>query len=285
MLKPLYNPAEGQMRIVGLMGRDGSNLERIMQEEHRLKNELGQSPFSVVAIYCAYDSSETFNKFKAAQIGKTFGVDVVHGDINEFYKDHRKIGIKDMDVRAEFDHKAVEALRKYAASVAAYCDYRLIATDELVNAYIGVNSHQSDLRIRDEITGLRKYTGNHTIRDALYAGESQLRSSIQLVDLPNLSRLESIDCGRLLMISDPVKNITPADIEQIKAHGPGNENEGTRNVIRLYSYLLKMIGEWPTFPLALRLMAEGRYAADETGLLYFDGKPIPQGLLWDDFIK
>jgi hypothetical protein len=41
---------------------------------------------------------------------------------------------------------------------------------------------------------------------------------------------------------------------------------------------LKEAGDWKIFPLTLQYIAEGRYARDEKGDLYFDGKQIPSGI-------
>ena len=42
---------------------------------------------------------------------------------------------------------------------------------------------------------------------------------------------------------------------------------------------LKEIGDWVIFPRTLEYLADGKYSQDERGNLYFDNKPIPQGLM------
>ena len=41
---------------------------------------------------------------------------------------------------------------------------------------------------------------------------------------------------------------------------------------------LKEAGDWVVFPMTLQYVAEGRFAADESGAVYFDGEPVPAGL-------
>ncbi len=48
-----------------------------------------------------------------------------------------------------------------------------------------------------------------------------------------------------------------------------------------YQERLKRSGDWTIFPRTLQYIAEGRYAQDEEGNLFFDGNPIPHGLSLD----
>jgi len=41
---------------------------------------------------------------------------------------------------------------------------------------------------------------------------------------------------------------------------------------------LKENGDWIIFPRTIEFLARGRYGRDEAGRIYFDGKPIPEGM-------
>ena len=254
IVHPLYNPKNGQMRIAGLMSGSGSNLRKILEKEKELERDRGASPYRVAVIFSdAIDSN-------AVEIGKAYGIPVVINDIREFYKARGKPR-GDMQVRAEYDLKTVSLLSPFGISVAAYAGYMSIATAPLVDAFLGVNVHPADLSVLEN--GSRKYVGDHAVLDCLRVGEKELRSSTHIIE-------NEVDGGRLLMISAPVK------VEQEVIPELFDEFAQT------YQARLKEKGDWVIFPETLLHLAEGRYAADETGLLHFDGKPIPYGVRLDE---
>lgn len=254
-LTPLYDPAKGPMRVVGLMSGSGTNIRKILEHQMRLELERGSSPFVVVALFTDRASSQ------APRIGKDYDLPVVVRDLDGFCS-RRKASRRDLGVREEFDTETVRALSPFGADVAAFAGYMSIATSALMEAFLGINVHPADLSI-ERPDGSRKYTGEHAVRDAILAGERWLCSSTHIVE-------PVVDAGKLLMISpavevllDPGWNLSDKkDLEQAESF---NQER------------LKEKGDWVVFPRTIEDLARGRFSRDEEGLLYYDGVPIPKG--------
>lgn len=275
-LQPLHNPLVGVLRVVGLMSGKGSNLQKILEWGEVLRKKKGRAVYQVVAIF-----SDTFDS-KACEIGKEFDIPVIIRDIKGFYAQRgRHRG--DLKLREEFDRETIKALSPFEARVAIYAGYMSIATQPLVEAYLGVNVHPADLSI--EVEGKRKYVGSHAVRDAIAAGETSLCSTTHMVE-------SVVDGGRILMISPPLPVVMegPFDTKDTAPHDPDTDHahdtdpEAARAVSAIaqdYQERLKRAGDWIIFPRTLQYMAEGRYAQDEAGNLFFDGQPIPHGFRLD----
>ena len=154
------------------------------------------------------------------------------------------------------------ALEPFNIDVAAYAGYMSIATAPLINGFLGVNIHPADLSIMDG--NKRKYTGDHAVRDAILAGEKQLRASTHIIE-------QQVDYGRILMVSQPLAVTLPEDFD-------ANNKDQIDSISDEHQNRLKEVGDWVIFPRTLEYLANGRYSQDEQGLLYFDNEPIPQGL-------
>lgn len=252
MTKPLYDPANGLMMVVGLMSGSGTNLRKIIEYE-RVAGKLDHKlPYHVAVIFS--DNSES----NAVSIGKDYNLPVVIRDKKMFYAAEGK-PLKDLKVRAEFDAENVKILNSFGATVAAYAGYMSIATKPLIDAFLGINVHPADLSVLNA-EGKRKYTGDHAVMDAIIAGEKYIRSTTHIIE-------EKVDGGRILMISEPVAvEQTNPDAQNMKEFADKHQNE------------LKEKGDWMIFPKTLEYIAKGRYSKDFNGNLYFDGKPIPYGL-------
>jgi folate-dependent phosphoribosylglycinamide formyltransferase PurN len=257
-LQPLHDPLEGVLRVVGLMSGRGSNLQKILEWGEILRKERGKALYRVVAIF-----SDTFDS-KASEIGKEFDIPVVIRDLKGFYARRGK-SRGDLKLREEFDRQTIEALSPFEASAAVYAGYMSIATQPLVDAYLGVNVHPADLSI--EVEGKRKYVGSHAVRDAIAADETSLCSTTHLVE-------SVVDGGRILMISPPLPVVREWSFDS-KDHGT---ILAVAAAAQDYQERLKRAGDWIIFPRTLQYIAEGRYAQDEEGNLFFDGQPIPHGL-------
>ncbi len=254
-LTPLFDPATGPMRVVGLMSGSGSNIRRIIEHQRRLEAQQGHSPFLVVALFSDRASS------RATQIGKDYDLPVVTRDLEGFCA-RRGVPRRDLRAREEFDSETVRALSPFGAHVAAYGGYMSIATRPLMESFLGVNVHPADLSL-EHADGRRCYTGDHAVRDAILAGERWIRSSTHLVE-------PVVDGGRLLMISPPVEVVLEDswDLGQ-REHLALAENFNQDR--------LKERGDWVVLPRTLEDLALGRFAMDQEGTLYYDGLPIPKG--------
>ena len=258
-LRKLYDPNDGQMRMVGLMSGSGSNLRKILEFERQLTEERGTSPFKMVAIFSNRKQSNAVN------IAVDYDLPAIVRGIGKFYKVRGK-PLTDLATREEFDWETVCALEPYEATVAVFGGYMSIATKVLRDSFLGVNVHPADLSILDE-AGQRKYTGDNAVRDALLAGEPCLRSSTHIIE-------EEVDGGQLLMVSRPLEvDYISALLEEEKLIQQTTDD---------YQEELKKVGDWDIFPKTLLYLAEGRYAINEDGLLHFDGTPVPDGLRLED---
>lgn len=248
-LRKLHDPKNGQMRVVGLMSGSGSNLRKIIEFERVLRAERGISPFVVVALFS--DNAES----NATKIGRDYDLPVVVRDIGAFYAARGKPR-KDMEVRREFDAATVQALAPFAAAIAAYAGYMSVATNPLLEAFLGINVHPADLSIMEG--NMRKYIGDHAVRDAILAGEQQLRSSTHIIE-------PQVDYGRILMLSDPISVTLPIDFNRA-------DKTLVERVAKEHQERLKKLGDWRIFPRTLLCLAEGRYEQDTRGNIYCDGK-------------
>ncbi len=256
-LEKLYNPERGVMRVAGLMSGSGTNLRKIIEYGKRIEVAKGLAPYRVAVIFSDNPQSN------AKKIGFECNIPAVVRDLAEFYRKKGKPR-RDLSVRAEFDEGTVKSLEPFSIDVAAYAGYMAIATEPLINAFLGVNVHPADLSIVSG--GKRKYTGDHAVRDAILAGEKQLRATTHLIE-------PQVDYGRILMVSSPLSVNLPEGFN-------AGDKEQVKSVAEQHQNRLKEVGDWAIFPRTLEYLAEGKYSQDEGGKLYFENKPIPQGLVF-----
>jgi len=255
-LKPLHDPKQGPLRIVGLMSGSGTNLRRILEHQERLAQQEGKPVYEVAAIF-----SDAWNS-KAVEIGRDHDLPVLVRDLPAWLK-KRGIPRSDLKRREEFDRAAVEALKPFGATAAAYAGYMSLATPPLIRAWLGVNVHPADLSATLP-DGRRKWTGAHAVRDAIAAGERFLCSSTHRIE-------PECDLGRLFMISAamPVQIPPGADLSDPSVL----EQVASQNQDRL-----KEKGDWIIFPRTLEAIARGQFQQDAAGNFYYQGQPIPHGL-------
>jgi folate-dependent phosphoribosylglycinamide formyltransferase PurN len=254
-LRKLYNPEKGAMRIAGFISGSGSNLIKIIEHGRRVEEERGKAVYRVVVIFSDNPNSN------AEKIGKDYDIPVIIRDLSVFYKERGKPR-RDLSVRAEFDEGTRKELLSFNIDAIAYAGYMAIVTKPLIESFLGINVHPADLSILSG--GKRKYTGDNAVRDAILAGEKEIRATTHILE-------EKVDYGRILMISSSLNVIVPSgfnleDAEEVKKISSENQTR------------LKENGDWIVFPKTLEYIAEGKFSEDENGTLNFDEKPIPFGL-------
>lgn len=243
------------MRVAGLMSGSGSNLKKIIEYQ---ENNPG---YEVVVIF-----SDRFDS-NACEIGKDFDIPVVTRDIKAFYEKINK-PLRDLEARKVFDEQTVKALMPFEATAAAYAGYMSIATPVLIHAFDhSVNVHPADLSVKDE-NGNRKYTGDNAVRDAIFAGEKEIRSTTHIIT-------PKVDGGPLLLISDPVY----IDAESSKLR---SDYGAINKAAPFYQDKLKETGDWKIFPKTLELMAKNILEKDVFGNRFYRGNPIPNGIKYCD---
>lgn len=255
-LKKLINKKLDELRVVAFMSGSGTNLIKIIEHQNKILSETKRHLFRVVGIL-------TDNPVSNAQkIGSQYDIPVEINDIDHFYKS-RGLPKKDLSIREEFDLISLKLIEKYNPDLIVLAGYMSILTKVIINRYLTINVHPADLSIKDA-NGKRKYTGAHAVRDAILAGEKYIRSSTHIVE-------EIVDNGRLLIISQPVEVVLPADFD------PSNK-EKLNQVVETNQRRLKEYGDWKIFPLTIEYIALGYFEEDEESNIYFKGNPIPNGL-------
>ncbi len=251
ILTKLYDPTKGTMQVAGFMSGSGSNLRKIIEHENEL-NKNSKSPYHIAVIFSDNPDSN------AAKIGRDYDRPVIIRDLRSFCAARGK-SRKDLDTRVEYDEETIKALTPYNIQSVAYAGYMCIVTAPLIKAFLGVNVHPADLSIMRE--GKRVYVGDKAVKDAIMAGENELRSTTHIIE-------REVDQGKILMISKPIKVSLP-DTANFRDNNAFAKEHQER---------LKVVGDLEIFPLTLQYIAEGRFAKDETGLIYFDNKSIPDGI-------
>jgi folate-dependent phosphoribosylglycinamide formyltransferase PurN len=246
MLKPIYDSAKGKMRVAALVTGSGSSFRTVLEQQIEMLAG-GGCPYEAVAIFTDNPKSKVFD------IGKAFDIPVFLNDIRAFYEKRGK-KITDRQVRGEYDRETVKLLEPFKPDLLAYAGYVWATTAPLVNAFLGINGHPADLSIMRG--GKRAYAGANGVRDALAAGETELRCTLHLVTT-------EIDHGPMLMISEPVR----------VDRGPGfSIDQASREYLNLLNQKMRRL-----FPRVIKDIAEGTFQMDEQGALYYGDRPIPNG--------
>jgi phosphoribosylglycinamide formyltransferase 1 len=126
----------------------------------------------------------------------TAGIPCLLHDIRTFYA-ARGARLADLAPRPDYDRATVEHLAPFRPDLVILCGYLHIVTRPLLAAYPErvINIHDSDLALTDAV-GRPRYRGLHAVRDAIFAGESETRSTVHLVT-------PEVDAGPLLVRSQP----------------------------------------------------------------------------------
>ena len=169
----------------------------------------------------------------------------------------------DLTIRHGFDSQVVGDLENSGATVAIYDGYMSIVSSVLLERFWSVGVHPADLSLVDEHGG-RKYVGANAVRDAILAGEKELRSSTYLLD-------EEIDEGPVFMISEPL------EVQLVDDFDPTNKKQ-VRQVAREHQTRLKKVGDWQIFPKTVLNLSQGKFAIGDDSRLYFKNNPIPNGI-------
>lgn len=251
------------MRVMAFMSGTGTNVRKLLDHRKTLDTGMG-APFDVAGIF----SDRSDGRCSGEEIAFRAGIPYFSFDIRRF---HRLRGIRrsvateeGMEARREYDALARKLLRAFDVDVVALGGFMSYTT--ITRA---VNVHPADLAVLDE-AGNRKYVGDKAVRLAILDGCRSLRSSVIWID-------EGVDTGPVLVRSAPVPVSFPggADFDTSILE---NDRALLRKVVKENQDLLKEQGDWKIFPLAVQWIAEGRFSTDNERRLYFDGKPVPDGV-------
>jgi folate-dependent phosphoribosylglycinamide formyltransferase PurN len=264
--QPIFTPkGEAPMRVACFVSGSGTNARRIIE---RSLEEGSRYEVSLVFTDVRDDRLRRSGekRCKAKDIADEHGIYYECEDIRDFYTE-RGVKRTDLSLRPEFDRLVVEKVTPYGVDLVALAGYMSITTRPLLEAYPGkmVNVHPADLSIMEE--NERKYVGIHVVRDAILAGERELRASTHVVR-------EKVDHGEILVVSEPVPVRLPGRVvlEELAL-----DKQLLGVIVDEHQEWLKEQGDWVIFPLMIQMIAEGRFALDGEGGVYVDGAPAPRG--------
>lgn len=257
-------------RVCGFMSGSGTNLIRIIEHQYELQDKLGKPVYEVVLIFSDNKNS------RAEEISSEHDIPYVCRDINEFYRSRGYENKKDLSLRPEFDRETVETIREYRADVIALAGYMSIVTEPLLNVYPGriFNVHPADLSIKTE-DGKRKFTGLHAVRDAILAGNRELRASTHVVR-------QEVDYGEVILISKPVPVEIPSELTLEELRRPEYAKRLSQ-LAEMHQDRLKNVGDWVIYPKTLELFARDRIRLDGRGNVFLDGRRFENGIRWEVF--
>ena len=196
--------------------------------------------------------------------------------------------LRDPERRVAFDRELAAVLRRCGARLAALAGYDWVLGPELCRAFLFVNVHPGDLRVRDE-NGRRRYVGLGWVpaAKAILSGERFVRASTHLVNA-------ALDGGPIARISGGVpvelpeglgpESLLPPGvslsqiIRDLRAGGKTFGGEPIVRIARQAQERLKVEGDWVEFPRTVqelsRLLLEGRLIQAPDGSALLDGEPV-----------
>jgi folate-dependent phosphoribosylglycinamide formyltransferase PurN len=266
-LTPIYTPREDEkMRVACFVSGSGTNARRIIERSNK-----PDSLYEVALIFTDIRDDRYYKSGKkrcrAKEIAEENGIPYECEDIRDFYRSRGHKTRRDLSLRPEFDRLVVEKVDPHGIDVIALAGYMSITTQPLLEAYDGriVNVHPADLSVMEG--GDRKYVGIHVVRDAILAGENELRSSTHVVR-------EEVDRGEILVISEPLPVELPEGVDLGLLE---RDDELLAKVVDEHQDRLKELGDWVIYPMTLQMIAEGKFALDDRGVMHFDGRMVPSG--------
>ncbi|MGD2141849.1 MAG: formyltransferase family protein [Candidatus Bathyarchaeota archaeon] len=259
------------MRVACFVSGSGTNARKIIE-----RSLESNSRYEVVLIFTDV-RDDRYNRdgkkrCKARDICDEYGLAYECEDIRDFYRSKGRNSRRDLALRPEFDARVVDKIAAYDIDLIALAGYMSITTQPLLETYNGrmVNVHPADLSIMKGLE--RKYVGIHVVRDAILAGEREIRSSTHVVR-------EKVDQGELLIISEPI----PVDLPpSINLDDLKEDKDLLEEMVDGHQNRLKERGDWIIYPLTIRMIAEGRFALDGKGNVYFDHERLLNGLRLDE---
>ncbi len=291
MITPLYKPGLPMRLAISLDG-PGSNTRKII-EHHIVERDAGKPSYEPAMLLTGTPSSNAV-KISTEYSSRGLTLPVLFHSFLDFFKARGLDSIKedkDMPIRRAYDNITLNLLSAHGIDCVALAGDEYVKTSVICNTILTVNVHPGDLRAKYDSgknAGKPKYTGLGWIPSAkaILAGEKEVRTSVHIVT-------DKLDCGPVLAVSAPQLVPEISALEKIALMG-GKKSLGelidcvktmpdVAGKIPLVSIAkdcqerLKVNGDWVIFPKVLQYIAEGRYARDEKGSMYFDKEPIPDG--------
>lgn len=253
MIRPVYDPMRGRMRVAALASGSGNTLWKAHDLQLRLEETFEGSPFEVVAVFS--DNPES----KALITAIERHIPCLGIDIRDFYAQRGK-PLKDPKVRAEYDTLIMDFFEEHQPDVVLLAGYVWATTDTIIENLPVINVHPADLSIKRD--GKRLYAGANGVGAALEDGAAQLRSSSHIAT-------SVLDSGPVLVVSPPV------------AVDPEDGLEGQERM----KYYLKQVNDQSREVGARTIyeVALGKFGMDEKGTVFYRGRPCPDGMKFESW--
>jgi len=293
-LTPLYKPGKEPMRLAIMMSGSGTNAKKII-ERYLADRERGDVTFRPVVIFT--DNPDSKAERIAKQDYKASGLEiaVVTNSIREFYT-NLGMAINDMHVREQYDTQQANLFQDEGIDAIAMAGYDWVISPVLCDYFTMVNVHPGDLRVVGE-NGKRKYFGLGWVPSAkaILEGKNEVYTSVHLV-------IPLLDGGPLLGVSAPQpvpQQVAPlmnrsvllgegmnslGDVMKYVREHPDMKDKDLFKMFPIYEFAkdcqdrLKEKGDWIVFPQVISDISRGNYQQDGSGKIYFEHKPVPNGV-------
>ena len=253
MVKSIYDPARGKMKVVGLTSGSGNTLWSAYKLQQEMEKTFEGCPFEVVGVFSDTPGS------KSMRTAQELGIPAQTLDIREFYAQRNK-PLKDMDVRAEYDREVVKLLQKWSPDFVVLAGYVWAVTNVITDHFAVFGVHPGDLTVQEN--GVRLLAGANGVKSAFRHHRDELRASSYIAS-------SELDGGPILVTSPPV----PVDYHQHQ-----DEEERFRYYLKLVNAQSREVGARTVLELAL-----GNFQTDGNGGYYYKGEPIPMGIQFEDW--
>lgn len=293
-LTPLHQPGKDPMRLAIMMSGSGTNAKKII-ERYLADKERGDVTFRPVVIFT--DNPNSKAERIAREDYKSSGLEIalVTNPIREFYA-KKSAEMKDMLVRDEYDRQQANMFQDFGIDAIAMAGYDWVISPSLCDFFTLVNVHPGDLRVLND-HNKRKYFGLGWVPSAkaILDGKQYVHTSVHLVT-------SELDGGPLMGLSAPEpvpQQVAPLQNRRVLLGEGMNSLKEVMDYVRqnpdmpdadiaskfpIYGFAkdcqerLKVNGDWIVFPQVISDLSRGNYQQDKQGKIYFEQKPIPNGV-------
>ncbi|MEM0360430.1 MAG: formyltransferase family protein [Candidatus Diapherotrites archaeon] len=232
--KPLFDSKKQPLKIAVLFSGNAGSAQFLLQQSK--ENPSLEKKVLIVGAICDKAGAKGIRFFESHKVR----VSVI--DWNEFALQFASK--KKETMRALFFEKVLHELRKIKPDLLMLSGFMRIIPENLLCEFKNriLNVHPSNLKIL--VNGRPAFAGKNAVFDTLFAGQTELRSTIHFVT-------SKVDCGPVLVLSKPLK----ADIEKITSLR--DDKARLQEYADFLQERLKREGDDPAFLKAIELIADG----------------------------
>jgi phosphoribosylglycinamide formyltransferase-1 len=238
------------LRVAVMTSHSAPGLEYALQHPHR------GALYDIVGVLTSETKFAEMAAVEAAQIP------VVVRPLKRTIEE-RGLPLRNLHAREDYDDETASLLRHFKADYVVLLGYNYIVTESLVEAFPQrlIALHDGDLLLRDE-DGRRRYAGLHAVREAIFAGEEETRTSAYFVT-------QDVGTGHLFLVSSAYR---------VAALARDARAWGAADLLSEYADLHRRWmrrGAWgDMFVRAMEFLAAGTVSIVRD-LVFIDGAPGP----------